>query len=103
MDGWSVEAKKRGHERSSTSQATARVRHADMPCLGATLTRDTPVHKAALHQKRDRRTQLAPEAMGNRRTAAIPANASVTNSAKPKATRARAITGAERTEFVHRA
>src|SRR3954447_1695184 len=103
MDGSSVQVKKR-LERSSASTATARVRHAVMPCLGANLTKNTPVPKAALHQKRDRRIQLAPEPMkGNRKTAATPANASVTNSANPKATSARFIIGADASALVNRA
>src|SRR4051812_37974890 len=100
MDGSSVKGKKR-NERSSASTPTARVRHAVMPCLGATVTKNMPVPKAALHQKRDRRLHLAFEPMkGNRKTAATPANASVTNSANPKATSARAIIGADASVLV---
>src|SRR6185369_17736415 len=102
--GDSVNIKKIGYGRSSATPATARVRHAAMPCLGATLTKHTPVHKAALHQKRDRTSHLTPEPMkGNRKTAATAANASVTKSANPIATRPKVVTGAVTSAFVNRA
>ena len=76
-----------------------------MPCFGAMLTRETPVHNAALHQKKDKSTQLVsePRRKGNKETAATPANARLINSVRPKAPRATVVAGALVSALVNKA